>query len=291
MKKIFFSLSLALICHVAIGQKNLEDLGNIPIKKYFKDTFLYSTINKDLIKLLNKGRIGIEELPKLEKIGLLSIYIKDEAFRKGRRGGATYRHAENENQLTAGILKAALPSIKKGMKEMGIKLLTPDLYLDDEDKKFLYRNFSINYSGMPEAKRFGEYFDRNTDSFASPSNYKTLYTTYSGENSDEIVHQMGVLSKELGLDAVMVIEVTTQTTGKTFIFESVTGMLFAPDPSDDNYGLLLGSCKYAPSRLLAFASWENDQIDQSRYDGFDPIISRMTNHLTEVVLDEINSIE
>jgi len=291
MKKILFLNLLIAVSSAVYAQKTIEDLGNLSDKKFFKNTYVFTELNRTLVKQLNKGRIEIEELPQIRNVGLLSIYIKDPAFRKGKRGGVIYKNAPNGNQLVAGILDEFLALTNKSLGAFGMQIKTPDQYLNSDDKKSTYKNFFINYSLVPEAKKFGQFFDKNTESYASPEGYRTIYTTVAGDEIEVIVDQVGEITSELGLDAFITIEIGTQTTGKSIILESVTAMLVAPDPSGRSGGILLGSSKYSPTKLLAFASHSNGEINESRLDGFGPIVNRLVTNLGATVIEEIDAIE
>jgi len=273
------------------GQKTIEELGELPARKFFKDVYFDTSLGNDLVKLLNRDRIKLEDLPELKRVGLASIFIKDDAFRKGRRGGVTYNHNQEENELAAGILNASMNSLKEVLNKLNITLLGSEDYLDDDEKKRLYKNFVFNYTGIPEAKKFGEFFERNKESPGSPAGYKPIFSTYEGGTSKSIVNGLGALSDELGLDALITLEIQTQTTNKSVVLESITVVMHGPHPTLKDEGLFMGIGQYSPSKQLAFAEVSGDNIKQGRYIGFGSILTRLVTGLAEVAIEEIVSIE
>ena len=101
MRKSFAAIALCLVSSWCLGQATLEELAELPNRKFYKDVYYDTSFGDDLIRLLNKRRMRIEDLPELKKVGLLSVFIRDDAYRKGRRGGVTFNHGAEENQIVS----------------------------------------------------------------------------------------------------------------------------------------------------------------------------------------------
>lgn len=290
-RTILCAIIVLLVSLKCYPQKTVEELASTSPKKFFKDVFYDTSLGNDLVKLLNKKRIRFGDLPNLKKVGLLSVYIRDDAFRRGRKGGIIYDQGYKENVLAAGILDASYNSIAEILGKLGMELLTPAEYLTDEDKEGLYRNFEFNYTSIPEAKKFGDFFTRNEGVYATPNNYEMIYAAYQGGNPEIIINSVGSLCSQFNLDAFLTIEIQTRTTSKSVILESITVVMHGRHPVLADEGMLLATGKYAPSSMVPFAEIEEDQINRSRFDGFDTILTRLVSGLAEIVLGEIESIE
>ena len=291
MRKVVAALAMSLLVNYCLGQDTIEELADLPDKKFFKDVYYNSSFGRDLVKLLNKRRIKIEDLPDLQRVGLLSIFVRDDAFRKGRRGGLTYNHDSEENKFAAGILEVSLGKIREAMSEADIELITSDVYLDSDEKKREYRIFNFNYSAIPEARPFGEFFIRNEKAKGSPAGYKPIYATYKNGEDESIVNPVGTLARALDLDGLMTIEILTRTTTKSVVLESVTVVIHSAHPAQPEAGMHVGVGQYAPSLQLPFVKIEDGQINTARYDGFATILSRLVAGLAEIAREEILSIE
>lgn len=289
------SFTLIMVMLVAynhcFAQKTVEELAELPAKKFFRDVYYDTSLGNNLVKLLNKRRIKFADLPDLKKVGLLSIYIKDESFRKGRKGGVIYNHDKEENLLSAGVLDASLNSVKQILTKLDIQLMSSDEYLTDEDKKREYNNFVFNYSSITEAKKFSDFFVRNNESFASPADYRMIYSTFEGGTAKEITNSLGNLSAKLGLDALLTIEIQTRTTNKSVILESITVVMHGTHPTLKDEGLFFGIGKYSPSSQVPFAEIVDEDIKRARFEGFETIMTRLVSGLAEVAIGEIESIE
>ncbi|MEL7148539.1 MAG: hypothetical protein AAFO69_19350, partial [Bacteroidota bacterium] len=227
----------------------------------------------------------------LNKIGLLSVFIKDDSYRKGRRGGITYNATENENQFAAGIMEVSFEHIKEVLSEMDMVLVSSEEYLDDEEKQRVYRTFDFNYSEIPEARSFGEFFDRNKQAKGSPEGYKPIFATYNEGQDQPIVNRVGALASALELDALLTIEILTRTTPKSIVLESITVVLHSAHPTLSEEGMHVGVGQYAPSRQVAFVEIVGQDIKRERYDGFATILSRLVGGLVSLAREEILSIE
>ena len=291
MRKLFAVLALCLLANVCLGQKTIEELADLPKKKFFKDVYYDSDFGRSLVKLLNKKRIRFEDLPELKKVGLLSVFIRDDSYRKGRRGGVTYNHDSEENKFASGILEMSIGEIQQSLAKLDMELITSDVYLDTEEKKRQYRVFNFNYSMIPEAKSFGEFFIRNEKAKGSPQGYKPIYATFNNGEDESIVNPVGTLATGLELDALMTIEILTRTTGKSILLESITVVIHSAHPTLPEEGLHVGVGQYAPFRQVAFAEIVDGEIKRERYDGFATILSRLVTGLAEIAREEILSIE
>lgn len=273
------------------SQKTVEELAQTSPKKFFKDVFYDTSLGDDLVKLLNKRRIKFDDLPDLNRVGVLSVYIKDDAFRKGRKGGVTYNQGYNENILAAGILDASYISVDDVLDKLDIELLNTEEYLASENKKQVYDNFEFNYSSIPEAKKFGEFIARNEGVYATPKDYKMIFAAFQGGNQDVIINGIGSLCSLFELDALLTIEIQTRTTNKSIVLESITVVMHGRHPVLPDEGMLYATGKYAPSGMVPFAEIKEGKINRSRFDGFETILTRLVSGLAEVVLGEIESIE
>ena len=191
IRTILCAVIALLVSVKGFSQKTVEELAQTSPKKFFKDVFYDTSLGDDLIKLLNKKRIKFDDLPELNRVGVLSVYIKDDAFRKGRKGGVTYNQGYNENILAAGILNASYNSVDDVLGKLDIELLKTQEYLIDDDKKEAYENFEFNYSSIPEAKKFGEFTSRNEGVYATPEDYRMIYAAFQGGNPDVILNGVG----------------------------------------------------------------------------------------------------
>lgn len=256
----------------------------------------------------------LEAKPK--KVALVGFYLYDPGTGKSTKAGSTvsstaWRTSEATAQTQIdGFHDAGIESLVQSFKENGIDLLTPDQFLDTEQKKEAFYGFNqesgkkektdsklwgksgvnVSVSSLkicPTDKGYRPFFIVNEKiTTADPFNFKTAGVF--GANR-KMTSSLGYeLAKELEVDAVVICYIVTRQPKmrkSDYGVNAVNLYMFGPNPiikdeDDKNRGQFYCGTRVFYSKPLIFQSEKNG----ASYDGFDNTMKTMTDKMMEYIL-------
>lgn len=281
---------------ISVGQ-TLEDWANLDDKKFAK-TVKEQTHNTHELKKFARSD---EELPKLEKIGLLSFSIFDaasfqrktlysyESFALNELGGIT---------LLDSLFHATFWPMNKVLKEKhNLYTLLPDNFNDTDEKKRIYKSTEFEPSKLFKATaaiekkiRGGLVPDAKVD---IPGLKRVAYA-----NADpKIWRAVGKLAGELGLDAFLIIENHFTSDKKGTYLQAIGFTLVGPntvpyrEEDKKKYaplgplkgyleGIMLGHIRIEPPKnAIKVITFEKKKFAGFHLDGIGKLYARAVDYL------------
>ncbi|MEP0368823.1 MAG: hypothetical protein ABJN36_20660 [Cyclobacteriaceae bacterium] len=184
----------------------------------------------------------LDELPK--RVALVTFYLEDPGLsdQKKSSSATTVTYTANmwaTDAATAGLhvsgfYNESIDELKAGFEKMGMELLTPDEFLDTEEKRDFYNGFVPQHGGLKKEKKTSKTLSAaGTLQVArprpTPPGYKAIWisnewtnmTTASekfvntNKNDSKFFESMGYyLTEGLGVDAVAAVTIVTRKMDK-----------------------------------------------------------------------------
>lgn len=257
---------------IGIGAALLVSCGFPKLSKYATKPDLAGKANYDFTKskIRENGKgfaIDMSVLGKMPKrVALVSYYIDDPGVTKvsgSSQTGKTYHTtntgSENAQTFINAFYNLGLEPMKTAFSKYGIEILTPDQFLNDDDKKQAYNDFVVRHTKLNElGKKIGAYFKNagnagtsievdevvngyrllkiNKPNTGDPKKKAVGSGNLGGCRDGEMLESMGYdLAKSLEVDAVIVVynsQLADNKWGKTRFFLSAVNMqMFGPNPT------------------------------------------------------------
>lgn len=188
----------------------------------------------------NPVLVSRDQLPK--KIAMATFFIYDLGSTKVTSSGSTanitytWVSPAGGNALANTIHVNSIDALKAAVQKNGAQLLTPEEYLDSDDKrKFYYETFTPNVSKM--GKFLGDLETKHVDINVAADYYRPLDISASWDHlrSESLGSD---LTKALGVDGVLSISVEIQSDNKNVNMHGIKMALHGPNPipkEDKNY--------------------------------------------------------
>ena len=245
MKKILL-IALCLFSVSAFAQKTPTEWAELPDDKFHKKMRSGTGFG-----FIVKIAASEEELPELERVGILSFTLYSPTYGQYQGSGAIFSPYLTEAGslfYTDALYDPALPEMRKQFEAHGITLLTPDQYLDTPEKQKLFDETEFEHSNMWKAVGAISSKIRASivgDIKAQPEGMKYIYAL----NADaKVWREVGKFAGELDLDAVLVIESTIGFDGKQGTLQRIDATIVGPNtvpdrPENKNYYAPFGPVK------------------------------------------------
>lgn len=206
---------------------------------------------------------ALETPPK--KVALVTFAVFDPGYTETKKTDQAYTTTynfktvrnsnENMNAMLNGWYNLGLEPLKKSFESYGMELLTPDQFLDTDEKKDAYKNFEFEgkksefwnktSSGgtqedveacvLPEG--FKEFIPKYREVFNKENTSAELYNNCGEFKKKEIYNALGYdLCKVLDVDAVLVVNNTVMTKDKITTVKKIPVLMgvdmymFGPNP-------------------------------------------------------------
>ncbi|MEQ8238769.1 MAG: hypothetical protein RIA69_06135 [Cyclobacteriaceae bacterium] len=180
----------------------------------------------------------LPEMPK--RVALVTFYLEDPGMSDQKKTSSTYTTTYSASLWatdagTAGLhvsefYNASIDELKTGFEKMGMELLTPDQYLDSDEKKEFYNGFVPQHGGLKKEKTTTKKLSAaGTLQIArprpTPPGYKTIWISNefansltaaekfvnTNKNDAKFFESMGYyLAEGLGVDAVAAVTIVTR---------------------------------------------------------------------------------
>jgi hypothetical protein len=303
MKKYATSAYLILISVLCYGQ-SFNEIAELSDKKFSKYIQKDSPLGKEMKMLVRQGKITREDLKPLRRIGVLSFYINDDVW-KEKSGNYLiwdYMTEKGANYFAQKFHDQAISALKTTIKTSGIELLTPNEFLDSPDKKQAYNSFEVKYTGLLKAvagfaNAVATGAGKTGGVSATPKGYRMFAVTQVYGQDPKVQRTVGKLAKDLDLDGVLVIQLTTVTGSKSTVLKDVQISMFGANPEkydpEAKYPGIAGAGGYwegkcygwyiYPTGGVTFVNYKKKEVVGENYDGWPEFITRLADHFINYV--------
>lgn len=303
MKKYAISVYLILISVFSYGQ-SFNELTDLADKKFSKNIQKDSPLGKEMKMLVRQGKISQEDLKPLQRIGVISFYIYDDVW-KEKSGDYliwNYMTEKGANFFAQKFHDLGINTLKTTMKINGIELLTPNEFLDNPEKKQAYNSFEVKYTGLLKAvagfaNAFAAGAGKSEGVSATPYGYRMFAVTQVYGQDPKIQRTVGKLAKDLGLDAVLVIQITTVTGSKNTVMKDVQLSMFGPNPEkydpNEMYPGIMGAGGYWEGKCygwyiyslggVSFVEYKKKKLVGENYEGWSEFMAKLGDHFINYI--------
>jgi hypothetical protein len=223
--------------------------------------------NKAKIKDNGRGfcvdMVKLGQMPK--RVAIISFYVDDPGITKvsgtnqtGKTYSTTNTGSSKAQEFANSFYNSSIESLKSTFKQYDIELLTPDQYLNDDDKKQFYNDFNVKHTTanqlgqklakwaknagnagttleVDEAANGYKVMKVNNRESADADKKAVAPNNLLGSNDAQMIESTGYdLCKNLGVDAVLVIYNTQLRDAKwgkdRYWMGAVSMYMFGPNP-------------------------------------------------------------
>ncbi|MFC2111144.1 hypothetical protein ACFLQ5_01690 [Bacteroidota bacterium] len=260
--------------------------------------------------------------PKPKRVALISFYLYDPACGKstgagnaaltGTSSAKMWRTATATAQVHInGFYEKSISSLKAGFKEYGIDLLTPDEFLDTEEKEYFFYGFNQESGKKEKTERraVGYYVSATLSTIKicpSDKGYRPFFVTneavtasaataFTGgglfDSNRKMTSSLGYeLCKGLGVDAVVVCYIVTRKPKmkkEDYVVDAVQLYMIGPNPmssgpDDKNRGQFYCGTRYF-AKQLEFANAKKGTLS---YDNIGNVMTASSRRLCNWVINK-----
>jgi hypothetical protein len=295
---------ITLVCSfgislTAFAQKSIQDISELSDKKFEK--FVNTSNNAVVVKMYKKLAQKQADLTfpdsvmsDVKRIGLLSFFTADNSVRNPKalkRGGEyeSFLSTDGGKKILETFYNESLKTLKNQFYEVGIELLTPVEFLTEETVE-IYTNFEVTTSALGTgALKAANYLQGEEEkSIVAATGYRVFpAATILGGTDPKVIKSMAELTKKLGLDALLCVQIVTQKEKEDVGISAIRITLHGPNPIPDHPKMKYGMGKYTEGLLIEYAGTEinppinfatiskkTKQFTAMETDYFDEVISR-----------------
>jgi hypothetical protein len=325
MKKIFFTISISAFFAIQINaqitdfakknsdENKIKSILDFPAEgRNSKKGSGYST-NVDLLQ------------PKPKKIALVSFYLYDPACGKASQSSyaATSEVWRTSNEIAQihvdGFYDKSIDILKSEFKSFGMDLLTPEEFIDSDEKADFYYNFNQESAKREKTEKtlrastlssFNSIAEATVSTLKiSPKDkgYRAFFVANEALNNsmDMNFMNMGIfganrmmssslgyeLCKGLGVDAVVVCYIVVRkpkVNKENYSVNAVNLYMFGPNPKsegpeDKNRGQFYCGVRYYSDGGLEF---QNEKEKLQSFDGMDNVMKALSKRLSNYVINK-----
>lgn len=254
--------------------------------------------------------------PKPKKVALVSFYLYDPACGEAKKGGAystaaVWRTPDALGQTHVdGFYAKSIEPLKAGFEEYDIDLLTPDEFLDTQEKKDFFYGFNQESGKKEKTERtqIGAYVQATASTLKicpydegyrpffvvnepiSASTVANFVNTGIGGANRKMTSSLGYeLAKGLGVDAVVVCYIVTRKTKKNkedYVVDAVSLFMLGPNPmsegpEDKNRGQFYCGTRFF-AKQLQFA---NSKTGVTSYDNIGNVMTALSKKMGNWVIN------
>ena len=230
-----------------------------------------------------------EQLP--DTIGLITFYVYDQGTTERTPSFVTTTNISESggNYFANKLHEEAISKLKASFKAKGIVLLTPDEYLDtDEKKNFYSEKFQPRISKM--GKFISGFEERRTDMAVCADDYRGFDVSAAADH-ERMISMGHELTSELGLDAVLSLAIRLQDDGKRLFLHEIKWTINGPNPvdkwEDHKYrgccgakyqeGLVYYFSSYTMKKPIEIARRKRKELTEENYSGFGDLLTPFMN--------------
>jgi hypothetical protein len=293
-----------MIISVLVYGQSFNELTELTDKKFSKNIQKDSPLGKEMKMLVRQEKITRADLKPLRRIGVISFYIYDDVWSKKQGDYIIWNYLTDEgaNAFAQKFHDLGINSLKSSLKNTGIELLTPSDFLDNPEKKQAYNSFEVEYTGLLKAvagfaNSFAKGAGKSEGVSATPDGYKLFAVTQAYGQDPKVQRSMGKLAKDLGLDGVLIIQVTTVTGSKSTVVKDIQLSMFGPNPEkynpDAKYPGIVGAGGYWEGKCygwyiysvggVPFVEYKKKKLVGENFDGWDEFMVKLGGHFLNYI--------
>lgn len=235
-----------------------------------------------------------------DTVALITFYVYD-------KGTTTYSPAfitthslseEGGNYFANNFHQQAMEKLKETFKNLGIVLLTPDEFLDTEEKRnFYYNEFT------PQVSKLGKFLsgmESGSSEMAVCADYYRGFDEAAAFDFKRSISLGNELSNKLGVKAVLSVALELQDDGKNININGVKWTMNGPNPVaklDKKYAGAFGAgyqegLVYFKSYLyfdggIRFARRKKKVLEEENYEGIEEVLSAFAEVSVETMKNSI----
>ncbi|MDW3192285.1 MAG: hypothetical protein R8G66_07970 [Cytophagales bacterium] len=271
----------------AVAQKTFVEFIGESDRIFFDGVFANSTFAKD-----HKAEIKQKAITKAnlapKRIGLISMYVFEENFQR-RKAHLTYIYSkEGElNYFINNISSNALQGLTAAFEGSGYELVLPEEFLKGANAK------AALDATLEEVSTFSDPFIQAIQSYdLTPSAEGQLFVHNWVEEGTNgyIADLMAQLAKDLGLDALLTVKISSLYQTNTISFSSVDFLMHGINPAGDELeqGIILSNYMLYPDYPYPFVSVRNGKTSSERFGAFRKLLERSGKDFLKFTTDEID---
>ncbi len=268
-------LMLLLTFVSANAQQTIVEFIGESDKIFFDGVFANSDLKKKLRDDIKQNKITKENfLPK--KVGLLTMYLYEENFRK-RKAHLTFIYSvEGKANYFYNQLKGpALQGIQSAFSQSGYELVLPEELLKAPAKRAALEaaQAAINDLDDPFLQTLESY-----EMTPTAEGIPFIYTHIEEGTNGFVADELAKLAKALEVDALLTVQLSTLYQTSTISFSSIEFLLHGANPAapDGEQGCLLTSYSLYPDYPYPFVSIRNAKTFGERFGAYRRLLERST---------------
>lgn len=277
---------MLVISFSSIAQKSFVEFIGESDRIFFDGVFANSNFAKDYKAEIKQKAITQDNLtPK--RIGLISMYLFEENFQR-RKAHLTYIYSkEGElNYFVNKISSNALQGLTTAFEGSGYELVLPDEFLKGNNAQAAFDATieEVNTLSDPFLQAVEDYdLTPNADGQLFVHNW-----VEEGTNG-YIADLMAQLAKDLGLDALLTVKVSSLYQTNTISFSSVDYLLHGINPAgaELEQGIVLSNYMLYPDYPYPFVSVRNGKTSSERFGAFRKLVERSGKDFLKFTTEEI----
>ncbi len=237
--RLILAVSLLILPRITFAQSNIKELLSLDDKTFWKG-FQNIPMAGSSGKPYRNGqgvRAYYPSLPIPKKIALVSFYLFDIGTRESvsfgnyRAFGWSSTHTKSWNMTEEGAKKLAnqfyaywMETALESFKITGSTLITPDSFTPEQ--KAAYENFKLEKSKIGSA--IMSQSEVNADVIEMADGYLPIIPFAPGDY--KMAESIGLLAKELGVDAVLIAATEVRTDKQGSHLSSIGMYMYGPNP-------------------------------------------------------------
>lgn len=305
MKKLLTLFLVVASMVTASAQKTIREMAEMSDKKFSKlvkeDSYAgqVRTFAKAYEKQTGKD-LPDPVVPQIKTVALLSFFTADysQIDVKAYNRGWVFENYINETggeMLVNEFYSLSINELKAIFAKNGMKLLTPDEYLQTDAQRQVYKTYEVEISRLAGGvSAISSFFTKADSKSLTPvKGYRAFPAAIVNLGMDmKAVRDLGKLAKQLGVDALLTVNTLTQLEKGEVGLKGITMALHAPNPVPDDPdmkygmgfyydGILVGSVGFTLEKYMKFASLPKraKSFENIDLDGFTPLVERMATQL------------
>lgn len=255
----------------------------------------------------DKGEGPTPNLARLEtaprRVGLVSFYVADKGSGSGTYLSSvrefTFLTQDGASHFAERYLAQGASALQAAFAAAGMELLTPDQFLDTDEKREAYRQYRLEMGraarmllGAMSNLEAGANSGAKLNQSAVAPGYRLL-PAHAAAGAPAVANSLEELRQSLGLDALVIIRNGSNSNARSVELAEVQLMMYGPNPVPRQEGVryigrqdghLYVDATLPLRRPAEVATLRRDAIASESYEGYERILAAVAtaalNHVT-----------
>ncbi len=238
---------------------------------------------------------SVSQIP--DTLALITFYVYDVGSQVDA-GNIIYSYNLSEhggNYIANGVHKKNIEQIRETYRKMGIVVLTPDQFLDTEEKKnFYYTNFK---PGISKLGSFLSGLENKKTDVAVAADYYRGFDLNAAADHVRMEALGDTLVEVLGVDGVLSVALELSSNGKETCMNGAKMAIHAPNPiakQDRKYvsqnmgagyysGQIFAGSYFYFKKPMRIAEFKKKKIENENYDGIGDVLGAMAEEMQDAM--------